>query len=496
MLTMLMSSLGQMIFATALPTIVGDLGGVDQMTWVITAFLLGQTIAMPIMGKLGDQVNRKPLFILANLGFMLGSLIGGLAGNMTTLIAARAIQGTAGGAIMILSQAILAEVTTTRERGKYMGLIGTVFGVASVLGPVLGGWFTDGPGWRWGLWLNLPIGLVAVLVATFFLHLRPKPVSFRLDWLGTLTMAAATTAMVLCVTWGGHDYEWSAPIIKVLIGSALILTVVFVFIELRVKDPLISMQLFRNRNFLLTTLAGLVIGGLMFGAIAYVPTYLQMVHHMTPTKAGVAMITMMGGLVVSSMGVGGLVAKTGRYKIYPLIGQVITSVALFLLSTLDYEDSMWLVGCYLALFGLGLGATVQILVLIVQNSFPLTKVGQATGSNNFFRQVGGAVGAALVGSTFLSNLHDELAENMPQAMLAAAQQGTPPELLKQLTSASRFTPNMVADLPQVLQEAIGVSYNDALTPVFLLVAPLSVIAVLFLCFVREDRLSEQLESNQ
>ncbi|WP_283702589.1 MDR family MFS transporter [Corynebacterium diphtheriae] len=493
MLSMLMGSLGQMIFATALPTIVGDLGGVEHMSWVITAFLLGQTIAMPLFGKLGDVINRKPLFIFANLLFMLGSLIGGLATSMSMLILARAIQGVAGGASMILSQAITAEVTTARERGKYMGVMGTVFGVSSVLGPVLGGWFTDGPGWRWGLWLNLPLGAVTVITIWLLLSLPSKDVKFRLDWWGTLTMAIATASLVLFVTWGGRDYAWSDPIIVGLIASFVVFGIIFVAVELRVDDPLIPMTLFQNRNFTLTTIAGLAIGVIMFGSMAYLPTYLQMVHHMSPTKAGLTMITMMSGLMISSIGVGNLVSRTGRYKTFPLIGQIITSIALVLLSRLHYNDSLVTVGIYMFIFGVGLGCTMQILVLIVQNSFSLAMVGTATGSNNFFRQVGGAVGSALIGSMFMTNLKEQIGTHLPTAVQQAVAQGYPMDAVDKLQSASRLTPAFVNHLPQVIQDAIAVSYNDALTPVFLLVAPLSILAVILLALVHETELSQNID---
>lgn len=306
-------------------------------------------------------------------------------------------------------------------------------------------------------------------------------------------MAIATASLVLFVTWGGRDYAWSDPIIVGLIASFVVFGIIFVAVELRVDDPLIPMALFRNRNFTLTTITGLAIGIIMFGSMAYLPTYLQMVHHMSPTKAGLTMITMMYGLMISSIGVGNLVSRTGRYKTFPLIGQIITSIALVLLSRLHHNDSLVAVGIYMFIFGVGLGCTMQILVLIVQNSFPLAMVGTATGSNNFFRQVGGAVGSALIGSMFLTNLKEQIGTHLPTAVQQAVAQGYPMDAVDKLQSASRLTPAFVSYLPQVIQDAIAVSYNDALTPVFLLVAPLSILAVILLALVHETELSQTIE---
>nr|WP_281248012.1 MDR family MFS transporter [Corynebacterium aquilae] len=493
MLTMLMSSLGQMIFSTALPTIVGELGGVDHMTWVITAFLLGQTISLPIFGKLGDMLGRKWLFMFAVSLFIVGSILGGLATSMSLLIAARAVQGVAGGGMMILSQAIIADVVPARQRGKYMGVMGSVFGVSSVLGPVLGGWFTDGPGWRWGLWLNVPLGIIALIGIFSFLHLPRRQSPGKTDWLGMVTMAIATTALILVITWGGNDYDWTSGTIIGLAIVAVVFAAIFVAVELKATNPLIPMQLFSTRNFTLTTIAGLAVGVFMFGSLAYVPTYLQMVHSMTPTTAGLMMIPMMAGMMGTSIVVGNLVTRTGSYKWYPVVGLLVVAVALVLLSRLEATSSLFHVGVCLFVLGFGLGCAMQILVLIVQNSFPITMVGTATAANNFFRQIGGAIGSAFVGGLFVSNLHTEMANNLPAAIASLGPAGAP--IAQQLGQggSGHLTPSLVAELPEVVRHAIDVSYNDALTPVFLLLAPLAVIAALILTQVREDTLKDTVE---
>lgn len=494
MLTMLMSSLGQMIFATALPTIVGELGGVNHMSWVITAFLLGMTIALPIFGKLGDQIGRKELFMGAIIVFMIGSVVGGLAQGMGVLIAARAIQGIAGGALMITSQAITAEVTTPRERGKYMGIMGSVFGVSSVLGPVLGGWFTDGPGWRWGLWLNVPLGLLALISIALLLKLPQRERRFQADWLGTLTMALSTASLVLFVTWGGNEYEWSDPLILALITAFLIFAGLFVLAEFKAKDPIVPMTLFKNRNFILTTVVGLGIGVFMFGSLAYLPTYLQMVHGMSPTAAGLMMIPMMVGLMGTSIAVGQLISRTGRYKWYPLVGMVITGIGLILLSFLTPDTSLLAVGATFFIFGFGVGCAMQVLVLIVQTSFPITMVGTATGANNFFRQVGGSLGSALVGGLFLGRLSTEIPNRLDPALAELGEEGTVyAEQFANGDGANSITPGLIEQLPEVLQDAFQWAYNDSLTPVFLLMSPLAFIAAALLLGIKESRLSDKLD---
>ena len=495
MLTMLMSSLGQMIFGSALPTIVGELGGVDQMSWVISAFMVTMTIAMPLAGQLGDRMGRKWVYISGIAIFVIGSTLGGFANGMGMLITGRAIQGFGAGIMMISSQSIVAEVVSARERGKFMGIMGGVFGVSSVLGPVLGGWFTDGPGWRWGLWINIPLGLLAIIVCAFVLKLRVGEQGFKgFDWMGFAAIAITTSTLILLTTWGGSEYEWTSPTILSMAAVVIVGALLTVFIESRASQPLIPVQLFKNRNMVLTTLAGTVLGLAMMGVLGYMPTYLQMVHTLTPTEAGLMMIPMMVGMIGVSTGVGFIIAKTGNYKYYPIAGLAITAFALWWMSQMTVETSLTGIGVRFLVFGVGLGFVMQVLVLIVQNSFPVSQVGTATAANNFFRQIGSALGASIVGSMFIHNMQNEMATRLPDALASLGKEGAAiSQQFQGADAANSLTPHAVAELPDVLRDAILNSYTDGLTPVIGMMVPLAIVAMLILFPLRQERLKETIE---
>lgn len=474
MVTMLLASLDQTIFATALPTIVGELHGVNEMLWVITVYILASTIMLPIYGKLGDLIGRKGIFIGAISIFILGSIIGGWAGDMTWLIIGRAVQGLGGGGLMVLSQAIIADVVPARQRGKYMGIMGGVFALSSVAGPLLGGWFTDGIGWRWGLWMNIPLGILAIASAAFFLRLpRTAKRKTRFDGYGMVLMALASTGLVLVSTWAGTKYDWDSLTIILLIVGTVVAAVLFVIREHYASEPIMPLHLFKQLNFNLTTGAGLITGIAMFGTLAYLPTYLQMVTGANATQAGFLMIPMMAALLITSIGSGQIVSKTGRYKWAPILGSVIVGIGLLLLSTMTATMPVWLICVYLAVMGLGLGLSMQILVLIVQNTFPISQVGVATASNNYFRQIGASLGSAIVGSLFATRLASLLVDRMPAAATGTA------------GSSNAFTPESVKALPKAVRDIIVGAYNDALAPVFLYMVPLILVALILLCFIKE-----------
>jgi EmrB/QacA subfamily drug resistance transporter len=479
MVTMLLASLDQTIFSTALPTIVGELNGVEHMLWVTTAYILASTITLPIYGKVGDLIGRKSLFIAAIALFMAGSVVGGLAQDMTWLITGRAVQGLGGGGLMILAQAIIADVVPARQRGRYMGIMGGVFALSSVAGPLLGGFFTEGIGWRWAFWMNLPLGVLAITSAALFLRLpaagHSKP---QLDVTGMGLLALASTGLVLTTTWGGTTYAWDSAMILGLVAATLVAGIAFVRVESRAAQPIMPLHLFRDRNFNLTTVAGLIIGVSMFGALAYLPTYLQMVTGADATKAGFLMIPMMAGLLVTSIVAGQLVSKTGRYKYLPILGSAIVAGALALLSTLSVDMPVAVICGYLAVMGVGLGMSMQILILIVQNSFPVTEVGTATASNNYFRQIGASLGSAVVGTLFVSRLTELLTAG-------GAGGGSAGE--------SSLTPAAVRALPAAARDLVVHAYNDALTPVFLYLVPAMLVAVVLLAFVEEKPLATTIE---
>lgn len=483
MMVMLLAALSQTILSTALPTMVGELGGVDHMSWVITAYILASTVMMPVYGRISDLLGRKPILLAAVVLFIAGSVIGAAAQSMSLLIAARVVQGLGGGGLMILSQAAIADVVPARERGKYMGVMGAVFAVASVAGPLLGGWLTEGPGWRWAFIINIPLGILAFTAVAVFLRIpRPERAkSLNLDYLGMVLLASATTTLILVCTWGGQQYDWLSPQILGLALFTVLAAGAFVVTESKVKDPVIPLSLFADRNFTLTTVAGLMVGIVMFGALGYMPTYIQMAKGVDATTAGLLMTPMMGSLLVASVISGQIVSKTGRYKFFPLVGMVITGLGLWLTSTMTAADPIWKLCLFIAIFGAGIGLSMQILVLIVQNSFPNRVVGTATASSNFFRQVGATVGSAVVGSVFVTRLHDLLAERMPPAAANAP------------VSANSLTPGAVQGLPDALRIPVIDSYNDALLPIFLFMVPLTIIALVLLFFVEEKPLATQID---
>jgi EmrB/QacA subfamily drug resistance transporter len=469
MTAMLLSALDQMVFSTALPTIVGELDGVNHMLWVTTAYILAATVSMPLYGKLSDLIGRKSLLIFGVFIFIVGSIVGGLATDMTWLIIARGIQGIGGGGLMILSQAVIADVIPIKQRPKYMGFIGATFALSSVLGPLLGGWFTEGPGWRWAFWINVPLGIIALIVVVLFLKTPHVKIPAKFDIFGTITMTIAVTSLVLFTSWGGNEHEWNSVLIISLIAAFVIFTALFIIIENKVSDPLIPMRLFKDKNFTIASVAGLIVGIGMFGSLAYLPTYLQMVNGMSATNSGLLLLPMIAGLMVSTLVSGAIVTKTGNYKWSPIIGFLLVILALFLFSTMTPETQLFQSSIYMVIMGLGIGAVMQILVTIIQNSVSHKEVGVATATNNFFREIGASLGGAFVGGLFSSKLTELLSQNLP----AGAAGG----------DNNSLTPAVV--------------YNDSFTPVFAYLIPVFAIGLIFLFFIKQQSMTEieNIESN-
>ena len=491
MMAMFVGSLDQTIVSTALPTIVGELGGVNHMLWVSTAYMLCSTVMMPIYGKFGDLFGRKYLFCGALAFFVAGSVVCGLADSMAALIVGRAIQGLGGGGTMILSQAIIADIFPPAQRGKYMGAMGASFGVSMVIGPLLGGVFTESLNWRWCFWINVPLGLVALgLAAKCLPHREHGGVSLaKVDVPGICTMALATSCLVLVVSWGGNTYAWDSPVILGLVGCCVVAGVAFMLLERRSPEPLMPLHLFKNRNFVLCTVAGLVIMVGMMGAISYLPTYFQIVDGLGATAAGYMTLPMMAGMMITSTATGFFVARMRRPRLLPLAGCAVSAVAFTLLAGITVDTSLVSLGCCLFLLGFGVGLGQQILVLIVQNEFSVAIVGTATSSNNFFREIGGTLGTSVVGSLFTSNLSARLAENL--SGLSSASQAAATAL-----DANSLTPAIVHDLPAALQDAVRLSYNDALAPVFAVLVPVFAVAFVALLFVKDKPLAKTAEEEK
>ncbi|MEU0128821.1 MDR family MFS transporter [Streptomyces sp. NPDC006289] len=478
LLGMLLAALDQTIVSTALPTIVSELGGLDHLSWVVTAYMLAATAATPLWGKLGDQYGRKKLFQTAIVIFLIGSALCGVAQNMPQLIGFRALQGLGGGGLMVLSMAIVGDIVTPRERGKYQGLFGAVFGVTSVLGPLLGGFFTEHLSWRWVFYINLPIGVVALLVIAAVLHIPVRRTKHTIDYLGTFLIASVATCLVLVASLGGTTWRWGSVQIVALAVLAVVLLVAFVAVERRAVEPVLPLKLFRIRTFSLVAVISFVIGFAMFGAMTYLPTFLQIVHGISPTLSGVHMLPMVFGLLLTSTGSGQIVSRTGRWKIFPIAGTALTAVGLLLLHTLSETSSTWTMSLCFFVFGAGLGLVMQVLVLVVQNSVGYEDLGVATSGATFFRSIGASFGVAVFGTIFTNRLTGKLEAALTGRSLPP---GTD-------AGALAADPRAIGRLPADLRPAVLSAYSTSITDVFLYAVPVVVIAFVFAWFLKEEPL--------
>ncbi|MGW2558795.1 MFS transporter [Streptomyces sp. NPDC001514] len=474
MLALLLAALEQMIVATALPKIVGELQGLDRMPWAITAYLLTATIGLPIYGKLGDLYGRKGVFQFAIVVFVIGSALAGWSRTMDELIAFRAIQGIGAGGLMIGVQAIIADIVPARERGRFMGLIGAAFGLASVAGPLLGGFFTDHVSWRWCFYFNVPFGLITLAVVAVVLEL-PKPAArARFDVLGAFFLTAASTCLVLLTSWGGTEYAWDSRVILGLAAGAAGTTLLFLVVEHYAPEPVIPLRLFRDSVFNVTSLVGAVVGVALFGAASYLPTFLQMVDGASATESGLLMLPMMGGIVAASIASGQLISRTGTYKVYPVLGTAVSAVGMWLLSRLESDTTRLEYSVWQAVLGIGIGLVMPVLILAVQNAVPPADLGTATSANNYFRQIGGSVGAAVFGTLFADRLTDSLADRLP------AGAGLP--------APESITPQLVHAMPPAVRDGYIQAYADAMPRIFLYLVPVLVLGLVLAFFLKEKPL--------
>jgi EmrB/QacA subfamily drug resistance transporter len=436
MLGMFLAALDQTIVSTALPTIVGDLGGLNHLSWVVTAYLLAATISTPLYGKLGDMIGRKPVFLAAILIFLAGSMLAGLSQTMGELIAFRAVQGVGAGGLMVSAQAIIADIVPPRERGRYMGLIGAVFAVASVAGPLLGGFLVDGLSWRWVFYVNLPVGAVAVAIVLTRLHLHTPPIRHRIDYLGAALLSGAVGSLILLTTWGGSEYAWGSPTIVGLGIAGAVLVAAFLWWETRAAEPILPLGLFRSSVFSVASAMGFTIGMAMFGAIVFIPLYLQLVYGASPTSSGLRLLPLMAGLLVAAIASGRIISRIGRYKAFPIAGTAILVGGMYLLSRLGVGTAPWLASVYMLVVGVGIGLVMQVLVLVVQNDVRPQEIGVATSTATFFRSLGGSFGVAIFGTIFATRLADQLSR-LPRGVTARLGSGVHinPEQAKHLPAA-------------------------------------------------------------
>jgi EmrB/QacA subfamily drug resistance transporter len=476
---MLLAALDQTIVGTALPTIVGKLGGIEHYSWVVTAYLLASTASTPLYGKVSDLYGRRPVFLFAIGTFLVGSLLAGLSWSMMPLIAFRGIQGLGAGGLMTLAFTIISDAVPPRDRGRYQGLFGAVFGVASVAGPLVGGYFAEHD-WRWIFYVNLPIGVVALFLSNYVLRLLPhQRRQHKIDWWGALALVVGVSSILLGLSWGGKEYAWGSPTIVALFVVGVVVSAVFLVIEARATEPILPLRLFRRPTFSIANAATFILGFGMFGSIIYVPLYLQIVKGATPTASGLLMLPMMVGIIFTSVASGQLISKLGRYKWFPVAGTLVMAVGLLLFTSLGVDTSLWQTFVPMVVIGVGLGLAMQPLILAVQNALDLRDMGAGTSTATFFRSLGGSFGVAALGAIMTNRLSAEL-----QPRIAAAAAQLPPAVRQKFGGAlsggvSINDPKAIKALPAVLRHAIEAGFVAALHPLFLVSATVTLLAVVF-----------------
>ncbi|NEA48661.1 MDR family MFS transporter [Streptomyces sp. SID10815] len=473
MIAMMLAMLDNMIVGTAMPTIVGELGGLQHLSWVVTAYTLATAAATPLWGKLGDMYGRKGAFMTSIVLFLLGSALSGMAQDMGQLIGFRAVQGLGAGGLMVGVMAIIGDLIPPRERGKYQGMMAGVMALAMIGGPLVGGTITDNWGWRWAFYINLPLGAVALVAISIVLHLPNKRSQARVDYLGAVLLTVGISSIVLVTTWGGSEYAWTSARIMELIAIGVVALIAFVFWQTRAAEPIVPLHIFRSRNFTLMSVIGFVTGFVMFGAVLFLPLYQQAVQGASATNSGLLLLPMLGAMLVVSMIAGRVTTNSGRYKIFPIAGGVLMVVGLYLLSLMDTDTTRLTSGLYMAVLGAGMGCLMQITMLVAQNSVEMRDMGVASSSTTLFRTLGSSFGVAIMGALFNNRVQHVMAER------AGALGSKVTEQSAQLDAKS------LEKLPAAAREAYQHAVSSGTHSAFLLGSVIGVIALVLALFVKE-----------
>ncbi|MFJ3779583.1 MDR family MFS transporter [Streptomyces sp. NPDC090075] len=473
MVAMMLAMLDNMIVGTAMPTIVGELGGLEHLSWVVTAYTLATAASTPLWGKIGDMYGRKGAFMTSIVIFLIGSALSGMAQNMGELIGFRAVQGLGAGGLMVGVMAIIGDLVPPRERGKYQGMMAGVMALAMIGGPLVGGTITDNWGWRWAFYINLPLGVVALAAISAVLHLPKRRNKARIDYLGAGLLTLGITSIVLVTTWGGSEYAWTSARIMELIAIGVVSLVGFVFWQTKAAEPIVPLHIFRSRNFTLMSIIGFIVGFVMFGATLFLPLYQQSVQGASATNSGLLLLPMLGAMLVTSMVAGRVTTSSGRYKIFPIAGGVLLTVGLYLLSTMDTDTSRFTSGVYMAVVGLGMGCLMQITMLVAQNSVEMKDMGVASSSTTLFRTLGSSFGVAIMGALFNNRVQDVMAQR-------AGSLGS-----KITEQSAQLDAKSLAKLPAAAREAYQHAVSAGTHSAFLLGAVIAVAVLVAAVFVKE-----------